>query len=310
MRRAWLLALLLAPAAAAAQLQATDGQILFPIELNTPTDNLINIAECQGGTIQLDAKILFTTGAITFSSYQLYAQTDVASDGNGALPATDAELFLLAEPCPTLPVDRLRVGPVGLTRTENIAGAFISDVDFATSVMVAQAGQTCTASSTIVLCMQALDGTTKVGTARVRLPVVIDKPGTPTLTSVTPGEEALNVSWDAPSPGQRETYEVTAVPVDPSLASTVVSGRASAENLRVGGLVNGVAYNVSVRAFSDADNPSDPSNSLQGTPQPVDDFFETYKAFGGRETGGCGNGGVGLLALAGAAALLALRRRS
>jgi uncharacterized protein (TIGR03382 family) len=84
-------------------------------------------------------------------------------------------------------------------------------------------------------------------------------------------------------------------------------------DVRLGGLVNGVVYQVRVFAFSTADNRSDfdPANAVTGIPQPVDDFFETYRAAGGVEEGGCASGAAGPVAIGAVALLLAMvvRRR-
>jgi hypothetical protein len=237
------------------------------------------------------------------TSYQLYAANKVTT---GACPISDNDKG----------DNSLRAGPVGSAVTTDLRETMI-DVSFATSVIATRAGRgACDADGVIEVCVQALSGGTDVGTARGTLQLSLAKPAAPALQSVTPGEQALNVDWDAPNPGAGESYEAFAVTTDPSDPAFVgtqaihSSGRATATDARVADLVNFAVYQVHVIAYSDADNPSDPSNVVTSSPLPVDDFFEAYKKAGGRETGGCASGGVGLLALAGVASLLVLRRRS
>ena len=185
--------------------------------------------------------------------------------------------------------------------------------------LIAQAAATagiagrCDATKDIILCFQAKDQSlNNVGVARVKITLVADKPNAPVLLSATPGEGALNVKWDAPNPSVNEYYEVEAGTQDPTGVVTVVSPPVTGTELRVEGLTNGTVYNVQVRAFSDADNPSDPSNAITASPAAVSDFWDTYQGdpFRGREQGGGGTGGVGVLALVGLLAVAALRRRS
>jgi hypothetical protein len=307
MRRAWLLALLAAPAVAAAQTPTPGpGLVTFPAVPQSATDGFINAAECLGGTIALSWRPLFDTGKsfadmAVGGSYQLYASNTVTT---GACPTTDADKG----------IDSLKAAPVGETITANLNETMF-DVAYATSVIAGAAGKgacNATANEDIELCVQAKDpGGNAIGVARGKLILSLTKPSAPSLTSASSGEQALNVRWDAPNAGSNESYEAQAS-VDPNFLATSVirsSGRVTGTEVRITRLENNVTYTVRVFAFSDADNQSDPSNAVTGIPLPVNDFWEAYQAAGGREEGGCATGTAGLLALAGVASLLALRRR-
>jgi MYXO-CTERM domain-containing protein len=290
------------------------GQITHPTVAQTPVDEFINLNECRGltgprgepPTIKFKARF---EANIDFTAYQLYAAN--TEDVYKADDTTECELN---------PVDvpGFVVGMVGEERTDGRTGDFI-DVEYATSLFGAAVGQAaCGAGEDLFLCLEARRGTghaAAISTARAQLSLVVSKPRAPTLTSVTPGEHALNVDWDAPDPGLRESYAVvtrTDDPLDPGYASTTLvrtSPRATATDLRVEGLTNGVVYTVHVLAFNDADNPSDPSNSTTASPVSVKDFWELYEDAQGRDQGGCGTAGAGVLGLLGVVALVALRRR-
>ncbi len=146
------------------------------------------------------------------------------------------------------------------------------------------------------------------------------KPPAPQATSADPGDSSLTVNWnpgsggsvDAGAGGSSDSWVITAVnQADPN--DRHATGRVSGNGLRsnrIGGLKNGVTYDVTVQAFSPGGNPSDASNIITGTPVPVNDFWRIYKNEGGRESGGCAAGAAGMLALlAVPLALRAWRRR-
>jgi MYXO-CTERM domain-containing protein len=290
----------------------TVGQITHATVAQSQIDEYVNLNECRGlegprgepATIKFKARF---EANVNFTSYQLYA-ANTEDIYNADTPSA----------CELTP-DRTDfvVGAVGGERTDSIAGDFVADAVYATSAIAAAVGQaSCTSDSDIFLCLEARRGATRLGTAKATLSLRLAKPTAPTLTSVTPGEGALNVSWDAPNPDLHESYAVvtrTDSPLDPAWAGTTVvrtSPRATATDLRVEGLTNGVVYEVEVLRFNDPDNPSDPSNAFTSSPVSVTDFWEGYQLAGGREQGGCSTGGAGLLAAAGLAALALLRRRS
>jgi Fibronectin type III domain len=292
------------------------GEITFPAIARTPIDGLINAEECtttSTSTIRLKAQ---TDTGNRVVQYQLYAANDKAiKPGTTGTTGTSGR----QPDCETSfnTTTGLIVAPVGDLRSDHLNGSFILNVDYVTSTIVGAATlpgvDPCAATKDIILCFQARDqNQNNVGVARVKLTLVIDKPQAPILQSVTPGEGALNVKWDAPNPVVNEYYEVQAVTTTatPGVVTTITSPPVTGRELRVEGLTNGTAYGVQVRAFSDADNPSDPSTAITASPTPVADFSEAYKAAGGRDSGGCGTGGVGVLALVGLFAVAALRRRS
>jgi hypothetical protein len=289
------------------------GQITFPTIARTPIDGFINKAECESGTATIRLKAQTDTGNRVVQ-YQLYAANDKAIK-----PGTTGTGTTGRQPdCETSGNTQsgLIAGAVDDLRSDHLNGSFILNVDYVTSTIVAAATAgvaPCDTTKDIILCFQARDTSqNNVGVARVKITLVIDKPNAPVLQSVTPGEGGLNVKWDAPNPSVNEYYVVEAGTPDPGGVVTAFSNPVTGRELRVKGLTNGAVYTVQVRAFSDADNPSDPSNAVTGSPSPVSDFWDTYQGdpFRGREQGGCGTGGVGVLALAGLLAIAALRRRS
>lgn len=311
MRRAWLLALLCAPAIAAAQIvipPPADGKINFENVSQSSVDDFINIAECTGGfTIRLRADIARTaTGNI--AQYQLFASN---TSGDESVDKTGSCIE-----SPTGNNTNFRVGGVDTPRTAIINGETI-DATYDPSLIASVAGKSCEgtgADEDIILCIKGMSsGGADLGWARGKLRLSRTRPATPTISRVGPGEQALTVDWSAPNPGVLETYEAQAS-TDPSFSATATvfsSGRVVGTRARIEDLQNFVEYSVRVFAFSDADNPSlEPSNVVTGIPVPVNDFFEYYDVLGGVEQGGCGSGAAGLIALAGVAALLVFRRRS
>jgi hypothetical protein len=292
------------------------GQITFPTVAQSTVDQFINLNECRGLTgprgepPELKVKARFEAN-LNFTNYQLYAAT--TDDIFNADAPTECEEN------PDGDITGFVFGRVGEERTQDITGDFL-DAVYATSLIVAAIGRAaCDDARDIFLCMEARRGTghgAAVGVARAKLSLVVSRPRPPTLTSVTGGERALNVEWDADAPGPGESYAVvtrTDSPLDPEWAGTTVvrvSPRATANDLRVEGLTNGAVYTVEALAFNDADNPSDPSNATTAVPVNVIDFWEGYERAQGRDQGGCGTRGAGVFALLGVGALVALRRRS
>jgi hypothetical protein len=166
------------------------------------------------------------------------------------------------------------------------------------------------------VCVRLLDSSgDTVATGSAALRFQLEQPPPPAAIAATPGESALHLSWSA---GTATTGATASSATYQAFASdgttTVSSGATSDTSLRLDGLANGTTYQVWVVAYSEAGNPSDASEVIQGTPAPVDDFFEHYQKAGGSEAVGCGAGGLGGLgALAPLLALLprlrAARRR-
>lgn len=162
------------------------------------------------------------------------------------------------------------------------------------------------------VCVRLLDSSgATVTTASAAVTWQLERPPPPTGVSASTGEEALNVSWS----GGTSTTGATATSASYRVFAaaggvTVSSVETTGTSLRLGGLENGTTYDVSVVAYSEAGNPSDASGPVPGTPQPVYDFYELYRASGGAEAGGCGQGPGGWTGLALAVLPLLLRRRS
>jgi hypothetical protein len=263
------------------------GQITFPTVARTAIDGLINRAECESPTATIRLKAQTNSGN-PIVQYQLYAANDKA------IADTSANV-----PCETSSNTStgLVAGPVDALRTDHINGSFILNVEYATSTIVAAATlpgpAPCNATKDIVLCFQAKDASfNNVGVARVKITLVVDKPEAPILQSVTPGDGALTVKWNVPTPTVNESYEVATMtrdPLDPEVvgAQPVVrtSPRVSGTELRVGGLTNGAVYFVQVQAFSDADNPSDPSNAITASPASVPVVVGTVRGDASQENG-------------------------
>ncbi|MDQ1444150.1 MAG: hypothetical protein QOI20_614 [Acidimicrobiaceae bacterium] len=94
-------------------------------------------------------------------------------------------------------------------------------------------------------------------------------PGAPTITSMTPGDQELTVTWNPPADtgGSPITgFTVTATPQGGGAAvdATPAPG-ASATSATITGLTNGVTYDVTVKAVN-ANGPGPASAAVPGTP--------------------------------------------
>lgn len=161
------------------------------------------------------------------------------------------------------------------------------------------------------VCVRLLDASgAAVTTASAAVTWQLERPPPPTGVSVSIGEKALNVSWTEGTTTTGATASTASYAVFAAAGGvTVSSTETTGTSFRLGGLENGTTYDVWVVAYSEAGNPSDASELLAGTPQPVYDFYELYRAAGGAEAGGCGQGPAGLAGFVLAALPLLLRRR-
>jgi hypothetical protein len=205
--------------------------------------------------------------------------------------------------------------------TQNTGNALGTSVVINTQALVAAAGKGCTDGAVLTICVQGIDAANgnalfSIASASVTISTTIPPP--PTITGITPGDSALNVSWDAGTvtstfAGDSYSYQLEAVMVGTTTAitdpNTHTSSTFTSTSARFDGLVNSVVYAVTVRAFSKAGNASNPSAAVNGTPGAVNDFWDAYKAAGGRDNGGCASGLAGPLAMALVAGALALSRR-
>lgn len=128
-------------------------------------------------------------------------------------------------------------------------------------------------------------------------------PTAPTMTEVTPQDEAVRVAFTVDSDTSRVQVEALAA----GGADYVTVGEAPVVNayVRGEGLENGTTYQVRLRGLDAAGNVSDPSDAVEVTPVRTLGFWGYYKDKGGTDGQGC-SVGLGVVPLA--AALLALRR--
>jgi len=112
------------------------------------------------------------------------------------------------------------------------------------------------------------------------------KPGAPTITSLDPGETNLKVRWDKPSDDDLDSYIIhyrEEGTTDDHLADET---NGEATSFQITGLTNDINYEVWMTAVDSAMNESEESNTMIGTPEPVEDFFEYYRGQGGGDQGG------------------------
>jgi hypothetical protein len=314
MRR--LLAILLAAASFAAGAQTatpTAGQIL----VDGVAAPVFNRAKCQTGTVRFDYLLVEkTAGAFTPGKGEITldgASADKTGTeyppchyvGDGSSGVTMAPLSVAPLPNPS-------------TLSGNVTGG-------TANLVAASAGFDCTsANKTVYLCAvwkDASDPPVVLAYAKGTVSLKVLIPGKPTVTSVSAGDGALYVKAttpaDATTSEAASTWRAKAVARDAALdaevhySPSVGVSSGVGDEAKIGGLVNGVAYDVTAYAYSADDNES-PASDPAGpyTPVPSADAWEVYELSGGRERGGCQAGGAGLAALACAAVLLRLRRRS
>ena len=302
MRRALLLVALLAPALARAQ---SSGQILLNNGRAFP--NYVNAAECAGANVDVKWNVALVNGATGFpvgGTYALYAMNQAVPSGTTTCPtANNSTTGLVVLAVPTVG------NPAGL-----VADSVVSGSQLITGSAGNIASCSSTADQTIFLCVQGNSGGTQFGFATGSVIVSTSKPPQPVIGSATPGDGALNVSWGPGTattlaPATVQEYSLEATPVTTGTDTVHDSGRISGSPFRFGGLVNGVVYAVTATAYSIADNPSDPSSAVTGMPELVNDFWDLYKAEGGKESGGCSTGFAGPIGLGILIATLALVRR-
>lgn len=339
MRRVLLLAFLLAglaaaPAAAHAQATPSAGQVTF--------DNAFIGAEActstAGGNaarqVHLNWQDQLDTGATaTAGVFRVYAT-------NWAPPVTGSR-YCQTTNNPANTGGPIYAGQVGADLPNT--GIQLTGTAYELTAEIAQRAGGCnlTNGAPVYVCVHfypyASGTTTPQSTPTAwavgQMTLSLTTPGAVHLDGLLPGNGALSASWtDANSPAAAK-YKVVALSLaDPTLALTpgaFVSPAAftgfNAQDptphdsgfvtgtgpYAVRGLVNGLTYGVAVVAYTDAETASEPSNVLTGMPQLTSGFWETYKADGGRETGGCSSGAagpVGLLVLAGALSLARRRK--
>lgn len=112
-------------------------------------------------------------------------------------------------------------------------------------------------------------------------------PGTPALLPLEPGEKNLKVSWEKPDDEDLGSYRIYYRKVDSAdEPSYQTEENGEKETYTLTKLENYQEYEVWVVALDESMNEGEPSGSETGTPEPVQDFYETYKDAGGQEQGG------------------------
>jgi uncharacterized protein (TIGR03382 family) len=308
MRRALLLATLLAaPSLAAAQ---AVGSVLFANSRINP--NTINAVECDPAN---QSQVL-----VQWNPSFINNQTSVPVGGTYIIYGSN-----------TAPTGTQCVIADNTTGGQNIRANVVQNTNLgatsatiATATLVGVAGLGCSDGQNVFICVQGVvsgtnNTTTNFAIASASITISTSIPKIPVVTGISPGDRALNVSWE-PGTAGTATAKTVNVELEATLvdtvgnpivgAGTLTSPRFGASPARFEKLVNGQGYAVRARAFSDADNVSTTfSPAVIGTPQPVNDFWDTYKAEGGRDTGGCSSGLAGPLGLGVLIATLALARR-
>jgi hypothetical protein len=321
MRRNLLGAALLAPAIALGQSTTpTAGQIILD-GLPTSTVSYVNLAQCTGQqnairqtadsltvdlTWNLSLDPALATAFVTGGTYKLFVANQQADSTVSAFSClSNNTTFKSAQ--------------IDLSAfTVNDQNPMLSAIsparkDLAAALATAVGQGACTTAltgvaSTVYLCLQwSLNGNA-AGRATTSMTLDVTPPGAPTLsTPIGAGDGRLFPTWSSVS--DAATYKAFAVDAaNPAVVRSSSEGQSASAT--IGGLTNGTTYSVTAYAFDAAENPSVASNAVDGVPEPVSSFWDVYKSRGGGETGGCGTGPAGALALlCAAAALLAARRR-
>jgi hypothetical protein len=294
--RLLLFSLALAPSFAAAQITVT--------ETTSDSTGFVNIAECNNAT----------PDGLTFT----WTFPGFVAGGSYLLQASDTVN------CPTASTTVVAVTTtVGTVAASSATGSFPLTGNTAVNTLLQQLSIPCNSAKTAVFFCVTLSsvGGTSATPVTGTLTLDLAPPPAPVATTADPGDSALNVNWtagsgstaDAGASGSAVGFSITATnAADPADTHTTdeITGSGITSG-RIAGLQNNVLYNVTVQAFSPGGNVSGPSNTIQGTPVAVNDFWRLYRGDGGREGGGCAAGAAGMLALlAVPLALRAWRRRS
>jgi Synergist-CTERM protein sorting domain-containing protein len=277
---------LLAPALAFAQ--------TITITESNDQDKIVNISECSGGVTD---QLSFTwVVSDTTSNLDLWASNQAS--------------------CPQPSTSNTSAKTVSIRANIAAGTTSLSNVITVPSLL-SQLSISCPGSSTAVNFCLFPAGTTTTTAATGSLALDLQTPPAPVANDPTPGDSALNVSWsqgtgtaEAGTSGAPDSYNIYCdlhgiSPITRKCATVTGGGTTSA---RVDGLTNGTQYDVQVTATTIGGNESARSDTVSGTPVPVDDFWRLYKSDGGQEQGGCAGGAAGLVALL-ALLPLALRRR-
>jgi hypothetical protein len=307
MRRAlFLLAALAIPALVRAQ-TTTTGTVTFA------PDAFIGAAACDpAANDTVEVTWVVPVSSVIGGTYRVFASTRT--------PRIDDSTGLrLCDENP-VPADGVLAGQVGsdISATSGTQTEELRTNEFLARTSPADFTCDPTQTRTIHVCIHffALDQSIASASAFGALTLDLKAPSKPVITRIDAGEEALRVSWNEGADGAADAtyFRIQAQASDPAQdpdthTARITDQSGDDESGRIAGLKNGVAYQVTVTAFSAADNASEPSDPATGTPIPVQDFWEHYDASGGQEQGGCATGPGGALGILGAALALALHRR-
>jgi Fibronectin type III domain len=309
MRRPFIIVLAALPALALAAVSAGPGQVVETTNFDaTAGVSYLNAAQCAGSAtdpVHLEWSIQPLSGVsfLSTGNYRIIASTLQP-------PTSGTDAGFCAETTNTTVNPPVTAGQVSV-ETVNTQ---VQDLNVSGAVVASKVGYGCDPSNegkTLWICAHWENkSAVRSGFASGKFVVQVLAPAAPVSVGATPGDAALEVGWTAGSGGADvDHYIVTATPAG-STTGSVSSGQIKATSTRLRGLTIGTEYTVVVVAYSKGGNPSDPSAPATGTPLKVEDYWDWYKLQGGTETGGCASGSAGFAALAGVAALLALRRRA
>ncbi|BDG02452.1 fibronectin type III domain-containing protein [Anaeromyxobacter oryzae] len=313
MRRALILVAAVAvPVLVLAAISAPAGKVIETTNFDATTGvSYISLAECRGGSVPLEWNL---TG-VTFTARGQYR---IFASSRDPATRTGADLGFCDETAATTPVV-VYAGSVGSApATTAVQDLGVSGSDIVKAVLppsaTAPGTDPCTSTNettSLWICVHWIDASsTRAGVASGKFILQVQAPGDPTNVTASAGDRAIEARWDASTGGAAvDHYVATATPVGGG--TPISSGETNATSVRIGGLQNDVQYNITVTAFSKAGNPSNAvaASNNPVSPLPVEDFWDWYKLQGGQEAGGCASGSAGVFALAGVAALLAMRRR-
>lgn len=272
----------------------------------TTQNNFIGKAQCAGTqkvklewNIQSDTTAGWTTGG----TYKIFASDKAPGTGPTGTSANY---------CPETPDPNFNIH-AGVVGAEFVAATQDQSLEVSGADIVAAAGITCSAGTTVYLCVHYISGTsgTRAGYAKAQFTTTTLVPNDPTNLAATPGDSALNIGWGSGVTTGSVTpllYEVKAVNKNDATETHLATTNST--SLRLSGLTNNQTYDVTVVAIANGSNQSAVIGPAEGTPLPGLDFYQYYVVSGGDERGGCGSGPAGLAALGGLALAFGLRRRS
>jgi hypothetical protein len=172
------------------------------------------------------------------------------------------------------------------------------------------------ADAKIYFVVNGASGTTGTATAQgvaLNFQFGLQRPLTPTISSITAGNENLKVAWthtDTQSDmGARVYWDTVNFPQsDPGSAkyNSGLSTRLTSDNYQITDLDNGKPYFVAVVGVDANFNESNATAVQQATPVQTVDFWQKYKQDGGAEQGGFAPCSAGRTGHAGVLGLLAV----